>query len=99
MAQTQQFKGTARRIETRADIRCYFYHSTAVVQVYPDGTITLNSGGWRSATTKLAMNQASNQDNLGFQVSQRDFDWFVTWQGTEIPFADGMQLKREPVAA
>lgn len=99
MPQNQQFRGTARRIETHADIRCYFYHSTAVVQVHPGGHITLNSGGWRSATTKLAMNQASNQDNLGFWVSQRDHEWFVTWQGTEIPFTDNMQLQPATVPA
>jgi hypothetical protein len=54
------------------------YHKTPVVTVDPDGTVTLNSGGWRSATTKTRINQAARQFNLRFSVHQRDFQWFVS---------------------
>lgn len=93
MGQNREFRGTARRIEMRGDIRCYLYHSTVVVSVYPNGGIVLNSGGWRSATTKLAMNQASNEAGLGFHVFQHDHDWFVRYQGGDRPFADNMILR------
>jgi hypothetical protein len=96
MAQTQQFRGTARRIETSGNFRRYYYHRTAVVGVNTsNGAIRLDSGGWRTATTKLAMNQASHQDGLGFSVIQRKGDWFVNWQGKELPFTDGMVLSEE----
>lgn len=97
MAQTQQFRGTARTIVTVNGARMYSYHRTAVVIVNADRTIRLDSGGWMTATTKTAMNQASNQDELGFRVFARDGDWFVNWQGRDIPFIDGMLLTHVPV--
>lgn len=94
MAQTQIFRGAARAIRTNehTGTRNYFYHSTPLVSVFTDGTIMLFSGGYRTATTRLAMNQASNQDNLGFQVYARKRQWFVSWKGQEIPFTDHMLL-------
>ena len=97
MAQTSQFKGTARTIVTvPGQGRMYSYHRTAVVVVREDGTIRLDSGGWKTATTRTAMNQASHQDCLGFKVFQRDFEWFVSWQGHDIEFKDGMILTHVP---
>lgn len=69
------------------------YHATEVVKVGPEG-ITLDSGGWRSATTKTRMNQASNQYGLGFRVYQRDHGWLVDFEGKTLTFADGMTLQR-----
>lgn len=96
MAQTHTFKGTARAQLTVNGARHYVYHRTAVVIVNSDRTIRLDSGGWRTVTTRAAMNQASNQDELGFRVFQRDHEWFVTWQGRELPFADQMLLTHVP---
>lgn len=96
MAQTHTFKGTARAQLTVNGARHYVYHRTAVVIVNSDRTIRLDSGGWRTATTRTAMNQASNQDELGFRVFQRAGDWLVTWQGRELPFADQMLLTHVP---
>ena len=62
------------------------YHATNVVTVHPDGSITLDSGGWHSATTKARMNQAACQFSLGYSVYQRDFAWFVEYHGQTIPF-------------
>lgn len=92
MAQTQEFRGTARAIRTDDTGTHYVYHRTAVVTKRKDGAIVLRHGGWKTNTTRLAMNQASNQDNLGFQVNQRKFDWFVRYRGQELPFTDGMTI-------
>ena len=56
------------------------YHNTDVVTVEADGTVTLDTGGWRSNTTKLRMNQASHQFGLGFSVSQKNFEWTVSFK-------------------
>lgn len=96
MAQNHTFKGTARAQLTVNGARHYVYHRTAVVIVNADNSIRLDSGGWRTATTRTAMNQASTQDDLGFRVFQRRGDWFVTWQGRELPFADQMLLTHVP---
>lgn len=69
------------------------YHRTQVVR-YNSQEIILNSGGWRTSTTKTRMNQASNQFNLEYYVFQRDYEWFVDYQGEEIPFTDGLVLAR-----
>lgn len=71
------------------------YHWTDVVKSDASGTVTLNSGGWRTATTKLRMNQAANQFGLGFRVSQRKGSWFVLYgkRNREVPFQDGMSFK------
>jgi hypothetical protein len=60
-------------------------HNTYVVKIRDDGTYTLNSGGWQTATTKDRINQYSP-----VRVYQRKFEWFVTINGKEYPFIDGM---------
>lgn len=99
MAQTQFFRGTARATLVVDGARHYVYHRTAVVIVNKDKTIRLDSGGWKTNTTRTAMNQASNQDELGFRVFQHKGEWFVTWQDRDIPFEDGMVLTHVPVEA
>ena len=47
-----------------------YYHNTRVV-FYCNGHIKLDTGGWSTVTTKLRMNQASNQYNLGYKVFQK----------------------------
>ena len=72
------------------------YHSTNVVS-WDDEYIILDSGGWQTVTTKLRMNQASIQFGLPFGVYQKDFKWFVDFNGKTYPFSDGMKLTR-PIA-
>ena len=67
------------------------YHSTRVVS-FNSNTVTLRSGGYHTNTTKIRMNQASQQFGLGFSVWQKDFAWFVDWKGKVLEFADGMVL-------
>ncbi len=67
------------------------YHETDVVVVNRSrNTITLDSGGWRTVTTKARMNQTSRQLSLGFGVWQRDFKWYVKHHGRTYDFYDGM---------
>lgn len=70
------------------------YHETPVVK-FNDNEIVLDSGGWKTATTRVRMNQASNQYELGFQVYQKNGEWFVNINGKTIPFEDGMSIPRE----
>ena len=69
------------------------YPNTQVVRFNAD-EIVLDSGGWQTVTTKLRMNQASNQFRLGFYVHQRQHDWFVTNSNRTYDFNDGMILER-----
>lgn len=68
------------------------YHSTDVVAV-SGHNVTLDSGGWRSATTKTRMNQAANQWGLDFHVFQKNGEWFVMTEQATFPFYDGMTFE------
>ena len=60
-------------------------HSTIVVKIHSDGTYTLNSGGWRSVTTKGRINEY-----CPVKVYQRKYRWYVGDE--ELPFEDGMKV-------
>ena len=69
------------------------YHNTPVVKV-TDTEITLNTGGWYTATTKRRMNQASLSYGLGFAVYQVNHSWYIDYKGDTIPFEDNIIIKR-----
>ena len=105
MSQTQTVGTVATTVRTGEDgMTRVVYHSTAVV-AFNDKIIKLDSGGWLTKTTKLRINQAANQYKLGFQVFQKDFDWFVAikdfgdngegydWDHP-LTFEDGMIIER-----
>lgn len=59
-------------------------HGTKVVVFYPNGLVKLNSGGYRTSTTKDRINKYSP---VG--VYQKNYEWFLR-DGT--PFEDNMVL-------
>jgi len=93
MAQNGKLGIRATEVFEQDGITYVRYHTTCVV-VFDVMTIALDSGGWKTATTKNRMNQASNEFDLGFYVFQKHFDWFVEYQGETILFEDGMILTR-----
>lgn len=99
MAQTREVRGVATSVRCEGDTTHVRYHDTDVVS-FTATTITLRSGGWRTATTKLRMNQASHQFNLGFEVYQHRHVWWVQFLAdrSTVAFYDGMTLQRIPVA-
>ena len=53
-------------------------HSTDIVDVdTTDNTITLNTGGWNTVTTKERMNAVLNAFDSPYRIHQRDFQWYV----------------------
>lgn len=93
MAQTSKVRGVKTKVFQDGQDMVVKYHSTHVV-VWNDMTITLNSGGWQSATTKTRMNQASAEYGLGYGVFQKNYEWFVEYKGQVLPFVNGMTLTR-----
>jgi hypothetical protein len=57
-------------------------HGTNVVVIHPDDSVMLNSGGWRTVTTKKRINQYSP-----VKVYQKKHEWYLQ-DGTE--FTDRM---------
>ena len=72
------------------------YHSTQVVR-FNDKEIILNTGGFKTSTTKTRMNQASMQFRLGFRVYQRKYEWYIAYMGEtyEYDTSKRMVLNRE----
>lgn len=69
------------------------YHKTEVVK-WNRQRIVLNSGGFRSSTTKTRMNQASNQFGLGYRVFATKGEWFVEHRHRIVAFRDNITLDR-----
>ena len=61
-------------------------HYTDIVTYHRDGRIIVNTGGYKSATTKHRINGLTN---VG--VYQKDFSWFLA-DGNATPFVDGMDV-------
>lgn len=73
------------------------YHQTDVV-TFDDDTIELDSGGYKTLTTKTRMNQASNEYDLGYVVYQQKGKWYVDYDGETIPFeGDSVTLERKNI--
>ncbi len=68
------------------------FHGTTIVRYYPDGRVQLDSGGWRTVTTKQRINQLL-PGMMG--LYQERHEWFVSnrYLGTEEPFEDGMVVQ------
>jgi hypothetical protein len=86
--QTKVVRGVATAIEHDEQGTHVRYHSTRVVSIHTNGSVTLRTGGYRTNTTKCRMNQAANQYGLGFHVYQQDFEWFVQIGDKDIAFDD-----------
>jgi hypothetical protein len=55
--------------------------------------IELFDGGWRTSTTKSRLNAILSEHGCpGEYVFQKNFQWFVNYEGGPIPFFSGMRL-------
>lgn len=70
-------------------------HETDIMTYQPDGRICLNSGGWRTVTTKDRLNWFLPN---GWRIEQRAKVWYLQTIDSasktiaEYPFADGMTI-------
>lgn len=90
MSQQAKVRGTATSIRTVGNSTIVRYHNTDVV-IFNSEDITLDCGGWKTATTKTRMNQAANQFDLGYHVFSLRGLWMVDYRGEKIAF-DGQKV-------
>ena len=86
-------KKVATKIIKAHGITAIKYHKTDVVTIYHehDDKTKLQSGGYRTATTKRRMNEVSREYNLGFHVFQKKGKWFVKlFDDRTVDFFDNM---------
>ena len=72
-------------VKMREGVLTVTFHQTDVV-VASLTTIKLDTGGHSTQTTKVRMNQASRQFDLGYTVYSKQFEWFVDTNGKTIKF-------------
>ena len=70
----------------QADHLAMRYHNTEVAQYWPDGTIRLDSGGWRTSTTKERINWGLPS---GYRLTQDRGVWYLN----EEVFQDGITIR------
>jgi hypothetical protein len=69
-----------------------YYHDTLVVEKLNDGRFVLDSGGFRTKTTKTRINQFTPPGCNLYQEGGPDH-WFIKdRQGNPVEFSDGMIL-------
>lgn len=88
--------GKSTRLQYRAngDIAVK-YHKTDVVTYKPNGDIILNSGGYRTMTTKSRMNEYVPYfiGDACLHVYQQDSVWYMgRWAGGRLLFQDGITI-------
>lgn len=67
------------------------FHLTDIIRWSADGSITLNSGGTYSATTKKRFN-----DHLtGCDVWQRNYQWYLTCEDGTFDYYDGISVTKD----
>lgn len=86
MGQNVVCRGRATTVRCDDKGLSVIYHATEVVKTTKD-MIILNTGGWKTATTKARMNQASNQFGLGYQVYQKNHQWYINYDGQTLVFS------------
>lgn len=64
-------------------------HNTDIIIFVPNGTAILNSGGWRTQTTKARLNVYLPPN---MQIEQRKSVWYLYHNGQEHVYKDGMQI-------
>lgn len=80
-------KGSYRDVSVEINgMVVHYYHQTPVV-AEKDGKYWLNSGGYRTSTTKERINRY-----CPFRVFQ-DFEWYVKYNNETLEFKDGMVLE------
>lgn len=65
-------------------------HQTIVAEKTEEG-IMLNSGGWRTATTKTAINNALRQWGYPDQIFQKNHRWYIG----QTEYFDGMIISKQ----
>lgn len=67
-------------------------HGTVVVRFYPDGRVQLDSGRYRTVTTKERINRCLP---VGWSLYQQDYDWILRHAptGRVFDFEDGIVLE------
>jgi len=88
----QDLKVANSQVVTYTDCSDVYLHGNLIARI-GETWIELFDGGWQSHTTKSRLNALLQVFGLpGEYVFQKNFQWFVQYNGSPIPFFSGMRL-------
>ena len=84
-------------VQTVDDVAHVYLHGNLISKI-GEGFIELFDGGWQSKTTKSRLNAILSENGLpGEYVFQRNYQWFVNYNGSPIPFFSGMRMNWQSI--
>jgi hypothetical protein len=86
----QNLSGGNTTVITQGEITKVLLHGNLIAEFY-GGTLQIFDGGWQSRTTKSRLNAILRP--LGWGIFQKDYEWFVNYNGENVPFESGMILQ------
>ena len=79
-------------VQTVDDVAHVYLHGNLISKI-GEGFIELFDGGYQSKTTKSRLNAILEANGLpGEYVFQRNYQWFVNYNGSPIPLFSGMRM-------
>jgi len=88
----QDLKVANSQVVTYTDCSDVYLHGNLIARI-GETWIELFDGGWQSHTTKSRLNALLQTFGMpGEYVFQKNFQWFVQYNGSPIPFFSGMRL-------
>ena len=79
-------------VQTVDDVAHVYLHGNLISKI-GEGFIELFDGGYQSKTTKSRLNAILEANGLPSEyVFQRNYQWFVNYNGSPIPFFSGMRM-------
>lgn len=88
----KDFKVANTQVIACSNVSDVYLHGNLIARI-GETWIELFDGGWQSVTTKSRLNAILSAFGLpGEGVFQKNFQWFVNFQGAPIPFFSGMRL-------
>ena len=79
-------------VQTVDDVAHVYLHGNLISKI-GEGFIELFDGGYQSKTTKSRLNAILEANGLpGEYIFQRNYQWFVNYNGSVFPFFSGMRM-------
>ena len=74
-----------------------YLHRNLIIEHHHEGQgldfhTTLSSCGWQTVTTKSRLNAYLSEFFRGAYIYQKDFAWYLNYEGEDFDFEDGMEL-------
>jgi hypothetical protein len=88
----KDFKAANTQVTNEGNVSRVFLYGNQIATI-GENFIQLFDGGHQTTTTKSRLNAILSAFGLtGERVFQKEFNWFVNYNGAPIPFFSGMRL-------